>query len=64
MDSDVKVCEFDQSIRRDETRLVFETYEEGVTPPPVGIGARFPSWWERRAIDAVRDLSAEWELLS
>lgn len=64
MDSDVKLCEFHQLIRRDGARLVFETYEGRAAPLPVGTRGLFCSWWGRHAIDAVRDLSAKWELQS
>ncbi|MDR3637842.1 MAG: hypothetical protein P4L84_28810 [Isosphaeraceae bacterium] len=62
LDFDVKVFDFHQLVHRDGTRLVFETFQAGAAPPPVGSGHRFCSWWVPHAIDAVRDVPAEWEL--
>ncbi len=64
LDSDVKVFDFHQLVHRDDARLVFETYDAEAAPPAVGTRHRFCSWWVPHAIDAVRDLSADWELRS
>jgi hypothetical protein len=53
-----------QLIDRRGTRLVFETYATQVQLPPIGSLFDFCSWWLPDAMDAVRDTSVTWELVT
>jgi hypothetical protein len=53
--------ELHQLIAREGTRLVFETYLATQSLPSVGGEYSFGSWWNHWAMDAVRDLSANWK---
>jgi hypothetical protein len=53
--------ELHQLIAREGTRLVFETYVPAQALPVVGATYAFCSWWTHWAMDAVRDLSANWQ---
>lgn len=59
-------CQFElhQLIARDGTRLVFETYSPTQSLPAVGNEYTFGSWWSHWAMDAARDLSADWKRLA
>jgi hypothetical protein len=55
--------EFHQLIEREGTRLVFETYLTMQPLPAVGGKYSFCSWWDHWAMDAVLDLSTNWQRL-
>jgi ribosomal protein S18 acetylase RimI-like enzyme len=52
---------FDQLVRHENHRLRFETYRSEHLAPKVGDVAEFCSSWNHWAMDAVRDISADWE---
>jgi hypothetical protein len=61
-DYDVTLFDFHQLIRRDGIQLTFETYGASTPPPPVDTKHPFCSWWTSRAMAAVGDLAAKWDL--
>ena len=52
-----------QLVMRDGLRLVFETYAPPLPLPTSGGAFTFCSWFAPEALNAVRDVSARWELL-
>ena len=58
------VFPFHQLVDRQGSRVVFETYGPELPLPAMGSVHTFCSWWVPEAIDAVRDTSVQWELLT
>jgi len=63
-DPHLLVFPFHQLVGREGPRLVFETYQSELMIPVGGSTHFFCSWWTPQAMDAVRDKSAQWELLA
>jgi predicted N-acetyltransferase YhbS len=60
-DSKEVIFSLDQLVARDDRRLRFETYESRLAVPEIGVVYPFTSLWNHWAMDAVRDLSADWQ---
>jgi hypothetical protein len=64
IDTQRSVFPFHQLVGHKEHELTFETYETPYTLPKVGGRYEFCSWWTPEAMDALRDLTAEWKPLA
>src|SRR5688572_13240916 len=60
-DSKEVIFSLDQLVARDDRRLRFETSESRLAVPEIGVVYPFTSLWSHRTMDAVRDLSADWQ---